>query len=522
MALIQYAAPWDRQPQEAGRLADAYSDAVIAWLPHDLTGNGGNLGRFTHQGALTHSVTPSGLAYHSSDYAANNRLTGRTLNPATLNWPGVTVVARLTAAALPTSSYPAVVSWLPEGEYYGGFNLSVETSDAGRTFIYWRAGNNTAAITPTGYYDLQPSSDEYALGDKLTIVAGWDGATTWIVLNRNGVIYSHSSAHTGGWRNLDSLVALLGYERAGFRTSPHPTNMVAVLPRDLRGKALDLALNPWQLFAPQTIWVPVSAGGGGASGTSATTNANDTPSASGTTTVTGTSSKTNANDTSSASGTTTVVGTSAKTNANDASSASGTTTVIGTLAKTNADDTSAASGTVGSSGTTGTVAATNANDTAAASGTTKIVGTLSTTNANDAATASGVAGAVSGTVAVTNANDTASAVGDAGAPVASGAGMGFSMSRMRRLVKIQFNGKLYQAFEEDIPELLETLEEQAEQKIKKKRNARAKPAPVATVVSAPADVLPSLQSRIDDVNHSIGVLWGVDEDEDEELLWLML
>ena len=32
----------------------------------------------------------------------------------------------------------------------------------------------------------------------------------------------------------------------------------------------------------------------------------------------------------------------------------------------------------------------------------------------------------------------------------------------------------------------------------------------------------NLQSRIDDVNHSIGVLWGVDEDEDEELLWLML
>jgi len=262
MALIQYAAPWDRQPQEAGRLADAYSDAVIAWLPHDLTGNGGNLGRFTHQGALTHSVTPSGLAYHSSDYAANNRLTGRTLNPATLNWPGVTVVARLTAAALPTSSYPAVVSWLPEGEYYGGFNLSVETSDAGRTFIYWRAGNNTAAITPTGYYDLQPSSDEYALGDKLTIVAGWDGATTWIVLNRNGVIYSHSSAHTGGWRNLDSLVALLGYERSGYRTSTHEVGGVAVFPRDLRASAMDLVQNPWQIFAPQTIWVPVSAGGG--------------------------------------------------------------------------------------------------------------------------------------------------------------------------------------------------------------------------------------------------------------------
>lgn len=163
----------------------------------------------------------------------------------------------------------------------------------------------------------------------------------------------------------------------------------------------------------------VDAAGGGASGTSATTNANDTGSASGTTTVTGTSTRTNANDTSSASGTTTVTGTSARTNANDTSSASGSvgSSVTGTSATTNANDAGAASGTTT---VTGTLARTNANDTSSASGTTTVVGTLARTNANDTASASGAAGTVSGTAAVTNRNDTLSASGSAGSPVTGG------------------------------------------------------------------------------------------------------
>lgn len=134
----------------------------------------------------------------------------------------------------------------------------------------------------------------------------------------------------------------------------------------------------------------------------------------------GTSATTNANDTSSASGTTTVTGTSAKTNANDTSSATGTTTVVGTLARTNADDTSDASGTVGSGGSTGTLATTNANDTSSASGTTTVVGTLAATNANDTPSASGWAGVVSGESATTNANDTSSASGSAGSETLRG------------------------------------------------------------------------------------------------------
>lgn len=105
----------------------------------------------------------------------------------------------------------------------------------------------------------------------------------------------------------------------------------------------------------------------GATGTLATTNANDTSAATGTTTIVGTLARTNANDTSAAQGTTTILGTLARTNANDTSAAQGTTTVTGTLATTNANDTVVASGTGGSP--TGTVAYTNNNDTIVASGT---------------------------------------------------------------------------------------------------------------------------------------------------------
>lgn len=126
--------------------------------------------------------------------------------------------------------------------------------------------------------------------------------------------------------------------------------------------------------------------------------------------VTGTSATTNANDTSASSGTTTVIGTSATTNANDASASSGTTTVTGASATTNADDTSAASGSVGS-GVTGTSATTNADDSSAASGTTTVTGTSATTNADDTSSATGWAGIVSGTSATINNNDTSTAFG---------------------------------------------------------------------------------------------------------------
>lgn len=107
--------------------------------------------------------------------------------------------------------------------------------------------------------------------------------------------------------------------------------------------------------------------------------------------VTGSSATTNANDTSSASGTVTIVGTSATTNTADNSTAAGKVTIVGSSATTNANDTSTASGTVTNT-VTGTSTTTNANDTSSATGTVTIVGTSATTNANDTSTASGSSG----------------------------------------------------------------------------------------------------------------------------------
>ena len=109
-----------------------------------------------------------------------------------------------------------------------------------------------------------------------------------------------------------------------------------------------------------------------------------------------------------------VTGTSATTNANDTSNATGTVTIAGTSATTNAADTSTASGTVTNT-VTGTSTTTNANDTSTASGTVTIVGTSATTNANDTSNATGTV-TIAGTSATTNANDISTASGDSGTP----------------------------------------------------------------------------------------------------------
>jgi hypothetical protein len=147
----------------------------------------------------------------------------------------------------------------------------------------------------------------------------------------------------------------------------------------------------------------------GSTGTLAVTTADDTLSASGSTTVIGTLSLTTANDTSTASGSSTVVGTVDVTTADDTVVASGNTgSVTGTIDVTTADDTLSASGTTT---VTGAISLTTANDTSTASGSTTVVGSLALTTNDDTSVASGNSGDVSGTINVTTADDTSSAIG---------------------------------------------------------------------------------------------------------------
>lgn len=241
------------------------------------------------------------------------------------------------------------------------------------------------------------------------------------------------------------------------------TSYRAAFVRIVNGNASNVAVSD--------VW---TTSGGGVSGTSGTTNANDTSSASGTTTVVGTLARTNANDTSSASGTTTVVGTSATTNADDTSSASGTVGggagVSGTSATTNADDTSSASGTTT---VVGTSASTNADDAGSASGTTTVVGTSATTNANDTAAASGWAGTVSGSSATTNANDIADALGTSGSgPVT---GHGFEMVNHKPSRRLWWLRKPKAIDEEEAEEALEKAAEVIVSKVAEQVAKKADP-----------------------------------------------
>jgi hypothetical protein len=242
------------------------------------------------------------------------------------------------------------------------------------------------------------------------------------------------------------------------------------------------------------------------SGTLATTNANDTSAASGTTTVVGTLARTNANDAVIASGTTTVVGTLARTNANDSVAASGFVggAVSGTVAYTNANDTSAASGTTT---VTGTVARTNANDSVAASGTTTVIGTVARTNANDSVAASGAAGAVTGTVAATNANDSVSASGTAGV-LLQDTHDGFWRKQWKK-IREREKKKIHAELIEEIEEIEEQIEEVKAVQV------------VATKAIAKAQYMPDYSEQARIIAALIARRQELIEQEDEELLLLL-
>lgn len=379
----------------------------------------------------------------------------------------------LAAWAKPSTAHVGVILGLGASDGVAGNNRKV---------LYWNSDSTIHMRNQVSgsSADIAASGTGTA-GSWLHGAAVFAGSTDYRVF-RNGANKNTSSTSIS-WGSPSNT--LIGYDNAAttyFNGDVGECGIWSV--------ALDDGM-VWRLYDPGTrfeLWYPLRSRkwftqASGSSGTSATTNANDTSSASGTTTVVGTSAKTNANDTSSASGTTTVLGTSATTNAADTSSASGTTTIVGTSATANAADTSSASGTVGSSGSTGTVSVTNANDTASASGTTTVVGNAAVTNAADTASASGWAGVVSGTSDTTNANDTASASGSAGeARSATGAGR----SRRRRPYVVEIDGHDFVVnSEEEAAALLENAKEEAEQVARQaiERAAKVKVRPVRKVIA---------------------------------------
>jgi len=421
---------WTRQPQVPVEIdwSNPFGARVEYYFTPNFQGGRSRLSPSTPSGGVTRVSGKYGIGLKG------NGSSGYVAGPPNISIAGQGALTRF--AVLRVSS--------------GGSTRAI-LSSGGSGGAMWRVANNTDLVWVKTNLNVEfTQAGILSAGEYCILVSVNNPVANAFYTYKNGVLVATTAAistSAGG-------VASVGQSGTGSSFGDHELYLVGSLTGALSAsEAREFTSNPWQIFKPQSRRIWVAGTSSGSTGTVAVTNANDTSSASGTTTVVGTAATTNANDTSVASGTTTILGTSATTNATDTSAASGTTTVVGTLATTNANDTVGASGSVGNSitgtvaytnandtlaasGTTtivGTLARTNANDTSAANGTTTVIGTVSYTNANDTIAASGIVGTISGTVAYTNANDISTASGTAGSQ-ASGSAPDYSVGKKKKFV----------------------------------------------------------------------------------------
>lgn len=370
--MLQLRKPWDSQPQEGTGVdwGNPLTQGLIYAVNFAEGLNPTNAAR-NNRGVATISGTVSRSPGSLGNAAVgSNGLISLTdpLDILRINTGPVTHIAICQISAV-DSNYGGVFA---VSDASGNTTFSVQRDASGPNLLLTRGNSQITASSPITVSDIIASS-----GWALASADSANGSAIEInTLNKAGSTTLSGSPGTQAGAGVRCVffgerAASTSFGSDGKYYAHFAWNRFLSL-----AERLEVLANPWQLFAPRSIWVPVSTAGGSVTGTSATTNANDTSTASGTTTVVGTSATTNANDTATASGTVggAVTGTSSTTNANDAAAASGTTTVTGTAAYSNANDASTASGWAGT--VSGTAAVTNANDTAQASGT--VVGGQST------------------------------------------------------------------------------------------------------------------------------------------------
>lgn len=341
MALI-LRPPWTRQPQSRPPLNPALRAPVTVWV-----GSEWGTARLRSEAAASLGTTPPTRIATAQGFVAslsnnNGRIQlaadGDNLFP---NASQTTIA--ILRRCRDTTARDATLAAYDGGGASDRVKIYAPYSDGN---LYWDFGTSTLGVGRVSVAFTKTTEWE----TLVFVAGGGKGREVW----RNGTrIVSNTSATAS--RSSTTAAYCIGAYDASHNADAEDVALLAIASvawSDAEIRAWSAA--PYaQTFAPEArrIWVPVSAGGG-ASGSSATTNAVDT------------------------------------------SSAAGTTTVVGTSARTHADDTSSASGEVGS-GASGTSATVNAGDTAAASGTTTIVGSAGPSNANDSVDAYGSGGSLS-------------------------------------------------------------------------------------------------------------------------------
>lgn len=504
MALIQYAAPWDRQPQEAVEIDwsdPTNSGSVFLWSAANPNVEA-ITGRLVTTNNTTGVVDQYGRSVRSSTGQTNlewNSEFFKTSDGAGTGDFSALIVAN--PAASGSGAVQHIFSHKNDagGSPFGQFVFAAHMNPSSGAYASGNATFFTYASTSVGVASAgatdgemhvwgirRRGNDHYLFKDGVQLATTNNFARDVVqTTTRYTAIGSRGNGTTEGY---DRDVAFVqGWDRA--------LTDAEILERSRS------ILSVYRAFASQTIWVPVSAGGGGGATISATPGnaVADGTTASLTRTIPATPGNASADGITAA--VVQVIGAAPGNAAADGATAAVTRTIATTPGNAVADGVTA---TISTAGTT----------------------TISCTPGN--AVADGVTATIAGTTVISCAPGNAVADGVA-ATVTNGAsaagGMGFEMggSKKRRIVKIRWNGYDYTLDRDALPAFLESIEEQAEEKVTKKRNAKKKPAPLARIVSAPADVMPDLQERIAAVNRSIGALWGAQNDEEEEeILWLMV
>lgn len=256
------------QPTGGVELDPKWSNAHVAILGHTPTTNYGNSqSNYRPQGSgIIIRSNAYGAGTEASSYTSTGYWVSRTANPFMDNWPGVTVISEFVVLSdLASSTYPSISSYVPAGEFYGGWNLTIEKDTANRRLFYWRAGNNSTALCSTGYYGYTPPADEYAVGDHFRVVCTFsrDKARMEFHSSRNGVplMSVHNLGTSPGWRNMMSTESIGGYYRTTHRALHNPINLVAVLPYAVESNTCrELLDNPYQIFRSTTRKVIIGPG----------------------------------------------------------------------------------------------------------------------------------------------------------------------------------------------------------------------------------------------------------------------
>ena len=149
----------------------------------------------------------------------------------------------------------------------GSFPMVISANNGGTDIAELRFFSNTGFAEFTiknsvGYSTARGAINYAGAGPICLIGVTPDGGRTEIYVD--GVLQATGSQTTAdiAWGTNDWAIGDRGVS-AGFPLTGN-ISLAAVLPFALSsGQAADIGKNPWQLFAPRSIWVPVSTSGGG-------------------------------------------------------------------------------------------------------------------------------------------------------------------------------------------------------------------------------------------------------------------